>query len=87
MYLNLHNNPVLIPFFQKGVVTCWDGAELGLKPKCPCSPSLNLGSATNQLEDPRQVSSFLGLSFPICTTRELDSRIQQRLSRTLSSVS
>lgn len=77
-----HNNLLFVPFSQKSAVTCWDGAELGLKPKCPCPPS-----TTNQLHDPWQVSSFLDLSFPIYTTRELDSKIQQTLSRTLFSVS
>uniref|UniRef100_A0AC11BP47 Uncharacterized protein n=1 Tax=Ovis aries TaxID=9940 RepID=A0AC11BP47_SHEEP len=45
---------------QKSAVTCWDAAELGLKPKGPCSTS-----TTNQLQDPRQNTP---LSTP-CWTR------------------
>lgn len=44
---------------------------------------LNLGCTANQREDPGQVPSWA--CFPIGTTRRLDSKIQQGLSRTLAS--
>lgn len=59
IYWNPYNIPGLIAF-PKDPVTCWGGAEAGTKTQVPLL-LLNLGYATNQLEDPGWVPSFLGL--------------------------